>query len=280
MIEIQGIGFPFYPEFSSCGTRKPSHFSWTREKRDIQIYIDRSLSDGLYLKSHPRKYGWLLESKGVIADVFQHVVNNIPCYKNSYANIFTCDDNLVNLDSAFFLKSLPASNLPWTIGEECKIHAKTKRISMICSSVNMTSGHVRRLRWAEKLKSKVDMFGGACGSKQIGVLNGQHYHHKSKLEGIRDYMFSVAIENACYSDYFTEKITDCFATGTVPVYLGNPSIGRHFNTDGIIILDGKTEVDTLDHSVYSKKSEAIADNFERVRKMSMCEDDFFKRYIA
>ena len=34
-----------------------------------------------------------------------------------------------------------------------------------------------------------------------------------KEEGLCDYMFSIAIENASYETYF-EKLLDCFATGT------------------------------------------------------------------
>ena len=57
-----------------------------------------------------------------------------------------------------------------------------------------------------------------------------------KEDGLCDYMFSVAIENGEYETYFTEKILDCFATGTIPVYLRAPDIENHFNMDGIITL--------------------------------------------
>jgi hypothetical protein len=279
MLEIQGIGFPFFPEFSSCGKRKPKLFRWTREQRDIQIYIDRGIYDGLLSKKHNNKYGWFLKSRGVLSELHQHVVDNLPCYKNSYKAMFTCDDQLVALDPCFFLKSLPASNTPWTIESECKIYPKSKRMSMICSTVNMTPGHVRRLKWAEKLKDKLELFGGACGSRQIGVKSGEFYHHASKLDGLKDYMFSVVIENSCYSDYFTEKITDCFATGTIPIYIGNPSIGRHFNMDGIILLNKETDLSILNYDIYRERMHAIADNLDRVVKMDICEDGFVKDYL-
>ena len=31
-----------------------------------------------------------------------------------------------------------------------------------------------------------------------------------KVDAIKDYMFSFAVENANYPTYFTEKLTDCF----------------------------------------------------------------------
>lgn len=50
-----------------------------------------------------------------------------------------------------------------------------------------------------------------------------------------DSMFHISIENNCETNYFTEKICDCFATYTVPIYIGCPNIGDYFDLDGIII---------------------------------------------
>ena len=52
-------------------------------------------------------------------------------------------------------------------------------------------------------------------------------------------MFSFAVENANYPTYFTEKLTDCFACGTIPVYYGTAGVAQYFNPEGIIFLDEK-----------------------------------------
>jgi isopentenyl phosphate kinase len=44
-------------------------------------------------------------------------------------------------------------------------------------------------------------------------------------------------ENSIYPKYYTEKITDCFATGTIPIYYGDRSIGEDFDMNGIIFMD-------------------------------------------
>ncbi|HYE53130.1 MAG TPA: glycosyltransferase family 10 [Azospirillaceae bacterium] len=49
-------------------------------------------------------------------------------------------------------------------------------------------------------------------------------------------MFHVAIENAFDVNYFTEKLLDCLATYTVPVYMGCPNVGDYFDLDGMIIV--------------------------------------------
>tara|TARA_Y100000592_G_C5474605_1_gene321516 strand:- start:208 stop:387 length:180 start_codon:yes stop_codon:yes gene_type:complete len=39
-----------------------------------------------------------------------------------------------------------------------------------------------------------------------------------KEEGLTNYLFSLAIENSKIDNYFSEKLLDCFATSTIPIY--------------------------------------------------------------
>ena len=89
-------------------------------------------------------------------------------------------------------------------------------------------------------------------------------------------MFSVAIENGQYETYFTEKLLDCFATGTIPVYLGAPDIGNHFNKDGIIDLS--EEFDISDE-IYYNKMDAIKENLEKAKSMEVLEDFIWNNYL-
>ena len=89
-------------------------------------------------------------------------------------------------------------------------------------------------------------------------------------------MFSIAIENGNYETYFTEKLLDCFATGTIPVYLGAPDIGEYFNKDGIIDLTDEFDVS---EEIYYSKMDAIKDNLERAKEMEVLEDYLYLRYL-
>ena len=42
------------------------------------------------------------------------------------------------------------------------------------------------------------------------------------------------------SNLLTEKLTDCFACGTIPVYYGTAGVAQYFNPEGIIFLDEKS----------------------------------------
>lgn len=271
-IRLQAIGAPFDTNYSSCGKRKPKYFTWTNTEQNIKIYIDHALSRGLSgNKDH--KYGWTCESKIIAPNIIDDIKNRVDEYKKYYLKIFTFDEDLASLDSDFFIYCYAGSNCPWTPEEDYGIHEKTKLISFLCSQNSMTAGHRYRLSWADKLKDKVDMYGGACGSQIIG---GSHcYHHRKKTEAMKDYMFSIVIENCNVNCYFTEKITDCFANGVVPVYYGSKNIVKHFDENGIIFLDEDFNISSLSKELYVSKINNVKKNFEKVLSMNLADDMLF-----
>lgn len=50
---------------------------------------------------------------------------------------------------------------------------------------------------------------------------------KSKSETLSGYKFAICFENMDLTGWITEKLFDCFFTGTVPVYLGAPDIQNY-----------------------------------------------------
>lgn len=50
---------------------------------------------------------------------------------------------------------------------------------------------------------------------------------KSKFQKLSEYNFTIAFENSSMPSYVTDKLFDCFYTGTVPIYLGAPDIEEH-----------------------------------------------------
>ncbi|MDB5259217.1 MAG: glycosyl transferase [Candidatus Taylorbacteria bacterium] len=68
---------------------------------------------------------------------------------------------------------------------------------------------------------KVDS-GGACDNNVGGRV-------ENKLEFEMMHKFSIAFENSSRSGYTTEKIVTSLMAKTIPIYWGNPDIGREFN---------------------------------------------------
>lgn len=74
-------------------------------------------------------------------------------------------------------------------------------------------------------------FDGTCD------VYGRGYHPiDSKLEGLRDYMFTIVIEKSRHGMYMTEKLMDAAVVGVVPVYWGSTFATSLFK-DGILPWD-------------------------------------------
>jgi hypothetical protein len=274
---IKGFGLPFPAEYSSCSNLSPRSFSWTTGDGNIHIYIDNRIFEGLETPRHEAKFGWLCESREIATEIYNAVYQNPGRYRNKYAGIFTCEESLISMDPDFFLYAPPGSNLPWTKPDEMQMYVKEKLCSMICSPKARTDGHRFRLDVADKLRNSIDLFGGAHGSPRIGDGSGPNGDWwRSKLPALKDYMFSIVFENAVYDKYYTEKITDCFATGTIPVYWGSEKVCQDFNKDGIIFFNQLEDIRDLTYELYLSKTDSILDNLERAKRLESADDIIYR----
>ena len=57
---------------------------------------------------------------------------------------------------------------------------------------------------------------------------------KDKKTFQEKHKFAIAFENCSYNGYATEKLTEAFAAGTIPIYYGDPRIAEDFNEDAFI----------------------------------------------
>ncbi len=62
---------------------------------------------------------------------------------------------------------------------------------------------------------------------------------------ISQYKFNVAFENSTYPGYSTEKLLQAMVAGTVPIYWGDPQIGRDFNTARFINANDFASTDAV-----------------------------------
>jgi len=127
-------------------------------------------------------------------------------------------------------------NLDYLIKNKFK---KTKKCSFIVSSKTMIKSFAiktnsvyeeRLLLVKDILDSKLDI--DVYGKGLIEIF-GEHPKLKgeidNKLEALKDYQFSICIENTQENNYFTEKLTDCILTDSTPIYIGCPNIDDYFN---------------------------------------------------
>jgi hypothetical protein len=141
--------------------------------------------------------------------------------------------------------------------EDIKIWEKSKLLSMIFSKKKWNNGHRHRHHIYNTIKKSHDFDAFGCG-----VGNRIKY----KIGGLKDYMFSIAMENCMEGDYFTEKIIDCFLTGTIPIYYGTRNIKNYFNMKGILWFRGTDDINKIlnriNKELYLEKLDAIKENFQ------------------
>lgn len=256
------------------------YFIWDRYNFGLKthFYSHNSMLETMGAPS--RRYGLLWESEAIVPRDYK-IFDLNRGLENDFDLIFTFSEKLLEkLENARFF---PGCASVWygtikgggIISDEAFVH-KTKLVSILSSKKSETPLHKYRLQLARVLKysSKVDTFGTFDGGDQ--VLVG---------DTLTKYRFSFAIENDIQPLFFTEKITNCFASMTVPIYLGSPRIGKFFNEDGIIELK-YSDIDDIDNilsrctkSEYERRLPAILDNYNRVKSYVNTNDWLYEAYL-
>ena len=202
----------------------------------ITIFTDCYLFDNKVNSVNSKiKIAWLYEPRVISPSIY-----NVYQIQDKFDYIFTHDRDLLKLGDKYIC--VPPAGC-WIPEQSRKIHNKNKKISFIFSDKVGTYGHCFRHQIFNNFKNKLDCFGH--GVKSIAT----------KDLALNDYMFSICIENSYVENYFTEKLIDCFMTGTIPIYCGCNNIFNYFNKNGIIIFKNIQELECIlnyiDDNIYN-----------------------------
>lgn len=66
------------------------------------------------------------------------------------------------------------------------------------------------------------------------LYNNTKFRAPNKVEFVKDYKFTIAFENESYPGYTTEKIFEPMLVSSIPIYWGNPLVGRDFNSKSFL----------------------------------------------
>ena len=185
--------------------------------------------------------------------------------------LLTWEPTLLHLPYAVFCPVTDSSQWEGCTEADFKIYPKSKLVSAISSNKAIVPGHQVRLNFINAIRDKVDLY-------------GRGFHDiQNKLEGLKDYMFSVAIENVVTENGFSEKIQDCFLTGTIPIYYGAPNIGEFYDLNGILVFHNQEELDSillnLTPELYYSKLQAVYNNYRRALSYPTFNDSFYDLYF-
>ena len=211
----------------------------------------------------------LIEPKPIQPNVYEYVEK----VYEQYEYVFTHD--------SYLLKTLPnAKPILWG-GVWCRSEKpkKTKLISMTSSDKELCELHKIRKDIARKYKDKIDVF---------GTIDGGNWY--DPIDTLEPYMYSVVIENHIDDIWFTEKICNCFATKTIPIYYGARDIGEYFDRNGTIVCNDLYELEheinkILNHKEYFEEiykrpdiQEHLDKNYELSKQYERFDEWLYKTY--
>jgi hypothetical protein len=113
-------------------------------------------------------------------------------------------------------------------------HSEFQRKTGFCSLLSryVDRSVANRTRFFNKLNERkhVDSAGKALNNTGWGVPGGKD----PKVEFLRKYKFHIQFENKDLPGWTTEKLTDCFAAFTVPIFWGDCTVKEQFNPAAFI----------------------------------------------
>ena len=81
---------------------------------------------------------------------------------------------------------------------------------------------------------RVDSLGPHLNNVNTQGSRNQGNWQQISIELKSNYKFSIAVENAVFRGYTTEKLLTSFQAHTVPIYFGNPKVTEEFNPEAFI----------------------------------------------
>ena len=247
----------------------PSFFDYDRTDawQKVCLFTDGEIVKNTVLNSKSEiNIAWILEPYSLIPRVYHFLSDR----KNSdkYDHILTHCQELIETNPNKY-RYYPFGGC-WIQPENRIVHPKTKNISIIASGKSTTYGHKLRHEVIANFKDQIDVFG-----RGYNVID-------LKEEALKNYRYSIVIENDSNNYWFTEKLIDCLVTGTIPIYFGS-NISKIFDMEGIITFSTIKELaeilPKLTEEIYLKKLPMVQKNLIKALEYACPEDWIFSNFL-
>lgn len=269
MVEVNIRDKNFGGEPSSCHKGINKHVKWNFTNTPVSdtcFITDLCLSDIYKAKGVKRKVAWILEPRAIHGHVYEWIEAN----NRLFDYVLTFDKNLLSKGENYLY--YPHGRC-WINDFKDFKGKKENKVSIVASSKNFAEGHKLRHTVIKEYQEDIDVFG--YGYNPVD----------SKTEALAPHKFSITIENCRQPGYWTEKIVDCFATKTIPIFWGDSDINNYFDKDGIIYFNDINELGKIlkdlkvnGDKIYADKKDAIDRNFELVEDYRIPEDWMYNKY--
>lgn len=263
--------------YSFTAGRQSETVFWDRDNYRLPIHFYTHFELFNTRKTAAKKFGLILEPEEMVPDLYQKLYEN-PNVVMEFDAIFTHSSKFLEKyknavlylgQGAWFGTQIGGGTL-----DPFAYTKKTKNVSMVSSDKAILPSHRYRIELAKHLASgaTVDTFGSFDGGVSVKIC-----------ETLEAYRFSVILENEISPYYFTEKLLNCFAAMTIPIYAGATNISQFFDPSGIITLDKSMSFKAIDSLVascnrelYIKKLSAVKTNYEKALGLLCLDDHIYK----
>lgn len=126
------------------------------------------------------------------------------------------------------------------------IPKKTKNMSIIFSRKTKLYGHKYRHKLVDKIAESnlnIDIYGFGCrkfGRRKDPRIKGKF---DDNADPMKDYKFTISVENTVHPDYISEKFMNAIAFNTVPIYYGGKNVEKYFGEKCYYRLVGDIDKD-------------------------------------
>lgn len=133
---------------------------------------------------------------------------------------------------------------------------KQNEVSFLMSNKSFAPGHIFR----HQILQRINGIDEINGFKIRTIVTPPRIESKNII--FEHAKFSIIVENAKHDNWITEKLIDCFATRTIPIYYGCPNVGEFFNEKGVIMFDTISDLDRILNSITPKMYEDLTEIME------------------
>ncbi len=259
--------------FAHSPYRQSRYFMWDRYNFALKTHFYSHKHILETMGKPDRKYALMMESEAIQRSAhdlfFKH-----KCLHKDFDLIFTHSARI--LDHFENARFVPFCSSVWCRNEvEDNFYTrKTKDVSILSSDKLMCPLHKFRYDLAYKCKNEklADTYGTFDGGPLVPISST-----------LKDYRYSICIENEVQPYFFTERLLSALAFQTIPIYLGATEIDKFFNPDGIIKITTKDDIkDVLKQCTqeeYERRLPAILENYQKAMEYGSPIDYMYEKFI-
>ena len=186
--------------------------------------------------------------------------NIISILRYLYHNILVRDPKLASKYKNVY--SLSFADL-WVQTDNLRLPDFLQRrgISLIASMKNDLEGH--------KLRHKLISFDKSHTHQLLTPLGRAYEQFDDMVTALAPFRYSVVIENCIEPHYFTEKILNCLACKTIPIYWGHESVKQYFDTSNWLFFndweDGYEQIKFASSGQHIVSYDKIQENYVQAK---------------